>query len=558
MQNTTSQTIYDYLVIGSGFGGSVAALRLAEKGYTVQVLEKGRQFEATDFPKTNRQVNNYLWKPSLKMFGFQQLTIFKKAAIFSGVGVGGGSLVYANVQMKPNPNFYKHGSWATLKDWETTLSPFYEIAKKMLGTTTVSKLHAEDDILKQVAEKTGKAHTFKPVDVGVFFGNDTNPTNATHNDPYFNGLGPHREPCSQCASCMIGCQHNAKNTLDKNYLYLAQKIYGAIITPLTEVTKIEYKNNLYYIHTQTVQVNFNWLKPTPKPQQKVYISKGLIMSAGVLGTVPLLLRQKYEYKTLPYLSDHLGKQIRTNAECLSVVSNANLKTNNGVAITSGFQPDEYSYIEVVKFPDKSDFLRHLATLAVKNGKPIHRIFNWFLTACKNPRALFKLIFSKNWSTHSVIFLFMQALDSAFVLKYKKNMAGKVTFALEHDPNSPVPVPTYNEIAQKITQLYATQVAGIPQNGITEILLGAASTAHILGGCKMGNTVAEGVVNQNFEVFNYPNMYVLDGSIVQANVGINPSLTITALAEYAMSKIENKPNTHTSNLQQLINEQIKCH
>jgi cholesterol oxidase len=513
---------FDYIIIGSGFGGSVSAMRLAEKGYSVLVLEKGKRYLSQDFPKTDWNLKKFLWVPKLRWFGFQNITFFRQVSILSGVGVGGGSIVYGNTHMFPPDAFFNNPAWSHLKDWKKVLSPYYNLARKMLGTITLTDLNEEDNLLKEVARDMGKEDSFDGVNVGVYFG-DT----EKEKDPYFQGKGPLRSGCRECAGCMVGCRYNAKNTLDKNYLYFAEK-YGAQILDSTLATKIEHRNDRYIIHTKK---STSWGKKHPR----IFQSKGLIISGGVLGTMNLLLRQKYLYNSLPNLSNHLGENILTNSESLCGVSGTDRKLNNGVAISSYFNPDDHTHIEVVKYNDKSGAMGRLATLAVGEGKGLVRFLKWIITAIMHPVKLLKLTFSfKNWGEKSIIFLVMQSLDNSMRMVWKKGIFGG-NISIKNDKH--IKVPAYIPVGQEVMNRYAKKVNGIAQNTWPEILLNMPMTAHILGGCPMGKNASEGVVNENFEVHNYKNMYVLDGSIVPCNLGVNPSLTITALSEYAMDQIE---------------------
>ena len=314
------EKIYDYVVVGSGFGGSVSAMRLAEKGYSVLVIEKGKEWNTADFPKTNWSLHKFFWFPLLKWFGIQQLSFFKKVFVLSGTGVGGGSLVYANTHLIPDDVFFNNPAWAHFKNWKTELLPFYEKAKYMLGTTKIPVFYREDEVLREVAADMGRADSFKAVDVGVYFGDPDKDV-----DPYFDGQGPLRSGCTNCAGCMVGCRFNAKNTLDKNYLYFAKK-YGAEILPEYQVDKIDFKNEMYEISTHKSTSYFN--------KKKYFKAKGIVFSAGVLGTLKLLLNQKYKYKTLEKLSDSLGKSVRTNSESLCGLGLAKEKLNHGVSISS--------------------------------------------------------------------------------------------------------------------------------------------------------------------------------------------------------------------------------
>ncbi len=522
---THSLILKDYIIIGSGFGGSVSAMRLAEKGYNVTVLEKGKHYAAKDFPKTNWNAPKYLWAPALKWFGFQKLTFFKDVFILSGVGVGGGSLVYANTLFVPPDAFFGNPAWAHIKDWKTTLMPYYRKAQFMLGSTKVAKEYPEDKLLKDVATEMGRESSYTPVDVGVYFGDTKNAT-----DPYFNGLGPKRTGCVECAGCMVGCRHGAKNTLDKNYLYFAQQ-YGAEIVAETLVTRIEHIDGIYHVHTQS---STSWFRK----KVQVYKAKGLVVSGGVLGTMDLLLKQKYHYKTLPNLSNTLGENLRTNSESLCGVVGGNQTLNHGVAISSVFNPDDHTHVEIVKFPDGSDAMVRLSTLATGEGRPIIRTAKMIGNILTKPGAMMKLLFTRNLPRTSIIFLVMQTLDNSMKMVWKRSWFGGGSMAI--DNSGQAKVPAYIPIGQEVMNRYAAKTGGVPMNAVTEVMFNMSTTAHILGGCPMGETTDKGVVNERFEVHGYPNMYILDGSIIPCNLGVNPSLSITALSEYAMAQVPEKP------------------
>lgn len=542
MQNgTDKEKVYDYIVIGSGFGGSVSAMRLGEKGYSVLVLEKGKRWASTDFPKTDWGLPKYLWMPVLKWFGFQKLTFFNEVFVISGVGVGGGSLVYANTHMMPRANFYTNALWGHFKDWKTVLSPYFEKAKFMLGTTQYKKDNPEDVILREVAEEMGKGNSFKSVDgVGVYLGDPQKTT-----DPYFKGLGPDRQGCTECAACMTGCRYNAKNTLDKNYLWFAENMFGAKVEAETLVTKIEHINGEYVIHTQS---STSWFGAN----KRVYRSKGLVVSGGVLGTVDLLLRQKHVHKTLPNLSDKLGENILTNSEMLSGVGGADRKLNNGLAISRVFSPDENTQIEICKFSDGSGSMMHLGTLAVGPGTPPVRTVKLIGNLLRHPITFLRLFFTKAPSDRGVIFLIMQTLENSMRIRLGWSLFGR-TMKMVNDSNQRVP--TYIPVGQEALYRYAKKVNGVPMNALTEITFGLASTAHILGGCPMGATAADGVVDDYFRVHGYPNMYILDGSIMPCNLGVNPSLTITTFAEYAMDNIPAKAGNTVKGLDSRLQEVV---
>lgn len=532
-----AEEVKDYIVIGSGFGGSVSAMRLAEKGYSVTVLEKGKHYRNQDFPVTNWSIRKYLWIPLLKCFGFQKLTFFKEVFILSGVGVGGGSLVYANTHFYPPDAFFNNPAWAHIKDWKTTLQPYYNRARFMLGTTRYPKFYPEDQLLKEVAADMGREESFNMVDVGVYFGDTEKAT-----DPYFNGLGPKRQGCVECAGCMVGCRYNAKNTLDKNYLYFAQQ-FGAKVEAETLVTKVEYKETegLYYVHTQS---STSWFGRN----KKVYKSKGLVVSGGVLGTMELLLKQKYEQKTLTKLSNRLGENLRTNSESLCGVLDGNQTLNNGAAISSVFNPDDDTHVEIVKFPDNSSALVRLGTLATGNGTPLVRTAKMIGNIITRPGDFLRSVFTKNLPRNSIIFLVMQTLDNSMKMVWKRGLfGGKIAL----DNSGGQRVPAYIDIGQEVMKRYGKKIDGVPMNAVTEIMFNMSSTAHILGGCPMGDTAETGVVNDKFEVHGYPNMYILDGSIIPCNLGVNPSLTITTLSEYAMDQVPEKAGNKQKSLHELM-------
>jgi len=528
---------FDYVIIGSGFGGSVSAMRLAEKGYSVLVIEKGKRWRANDFPTTNWNIRKYLWLPVLKCFGFQKLTFFKEVFIISGVGVGGGSLVYANTHMMPKESFYSNPIWSHFKDWKSALAPHYEMARFMLGSEKYSKEYEEDRILKSVADDMGQGASYDRVDyVGVYLGDP-----KKEKDPYFKGLGPLRKGCIECAGCMVGCQHNAKNTLDKNYLWFAENMFGAQVLAETLVTKIEHINHEYIIHTEQ---STSWF--TKKKQ--VFTSSGLIVSGGVLGTMNLLLRQKYVFKTLPKLSDKLGENILTNSEMLSGVVSADRKLNHGIAISSIFNPDEHTHIELCKFPNGSGAMTRLAVMAAGQGTPLVRTLKMLGNMITQPWNFIRSVFNFKLAETSIIFLIMQSLPNAMRMKLSKGFFG-LRLVMKNDSGQKVP--SFIPVGQEALNRYAKKVNGVPHNAFSEVIFGLASTAHILGGCPMGKSNEEGVVDDHFKVHGYPDFYILDGSIMPCNLGVNPSLTITALSEYAMSQIPTKKGTQVETLQKKL-------
>lgn len=523
--------VYDYIVIGSGFGGSVASLRLVEKGYKVLTLEQGKRFNPSDFPKTNWNLPKYLWIPSLRFFGFQKLSFYTTASILSGTGVGGGSLVYANTLYVPPDRFFQNPSWARFGDWKKLLGPFYDKASFMLGRKKYSKLNKEDLVLEEVSKDMNAHDTFETVYVGVNIDGSTE-----ESDPYFNGLGPMRKGCTECGGCMVGCRENAKNTLDRNYLWFAEKL-GLELIPETKATRITFNGGLYTVETDKVTSFFS--------KKNTFTSRGIVIAAGTLGTLELLLKQKYKYKTLPNLSETLGYELRTNAETLSAVSGASEKLNNGLAITSVFHPDPFTHAEIVKYPDNSNAMKWFFGLSAEGSATIAgRTWKLLKKTFTHPVKFFKTLVNFRWSTNMVIFLVMQTVDNAMKMRWKNTLFGG---KMKIDNSGQKKVPAYIPVGQEIMERYAKKVDGVAQNILLEVLFDRPTTAHILGGCPMSETAETGVVDKNLKVHGCPNMFITDGSVIQGNIGVNPSLTITAMAEFAMDMIPRKEGTSESEI-----------
>jgi cholesterol oxidase len=516
---------YDYVIIGSGFGGSVSALRLAEKGYKVLVIEKGKHFSEKDFPKNNWKLRKWLWLPAFRFFGFFKMTFFRHVGVLSGVGVGGGSLVYANTLPRPRSVFYKTGSWAELCDWKKELKPFYKTAEIMLGAVQNPRLFDSDYTLHAVAEQLGQGGEFEPTKVAVFFGEPKEKVA----DPYFDGKGPERAGCNFCGACMTGCRYNAKNTLDKNYLYLAQKL-GIEIVAKNRVTRIsplgkpdgsngyelEYKSSTSFLIKK----------------KKVIKTKGVVLAGGVLGTIRLLLDMKNKH--LPNLSKQVGNFIRTNNESLVLVTSRQKQKDfsQGVAIGSIFPVDENSHLEPVRYGSGSGFWKLMGVPLTHGRNMFIRFFKIIFNIFKKPLAYFRIFFTKDFAKQSVILLFMQHLDSTLRLK-------KGWFNLRSGMTEGKAPTAFMSEAKMLAEKTANVIDGTPMVLATEALTGIPTTAHILGGAVIGRTPEEGVIDANHRVFGYENMYVCDGSAVSANPGVNPSLTITAMAERAMSLIPDK-------------------
>ena len=516
---------YDYIIVGSGFGGSVSALRLSEKGYKVLVVEKGKWFEAKDFPKTNWNFRKWLWLPSLRFFGIMKLTVFRHVAVLSGTGVGGGSLVYANTLPIPKSKFFKTGSWCKLHDWENELAPYYQEALRMLGATKTPKMFDGDLALQKVAQNLGMEDKFDATNVGVYFGEE----NVTKDDPYFDGMGPSRTGCNYCGACMTGCRNNSKNTLDKNYLYLAQK-YGAEILAENEVYDVSPIKTINGEDGYEIAI-----KTSTKfiARSKKIKSENVIFSGGVLGTIGLLL--KLRTSSLPNISERLGQDIRTNNETLVSVSSLDKDKNfsKGVAIGSILDTDENSHLEICRYSEGSNAWKLIHSPYVTGKNVFSRLAMVFVSVVTSPIKYFKTYFVNSWAKKTVVLLFMQTLDST--LRFRRNIFGFMSSTVSSGKK---PTPFIPESGKLVSE-YSKAINGVSTSFVLETIAGIPSTAHILGGAVMAENSKEGVIDRDNKVFGYEGLYIIDGSMISANPGVNPSLSITAIAERAMDQIPNK-------------------
>jgi cholesterol oxidase len=523
---------YDWVVVGSGFGGSVSALRLAEKGYKVAVLECGKRFEDKDFPKSTWDLRRYFWAPRLGLRGIFRLTPFKDVSVVSGCGVGGGSLGYANTLYVPPAQFFEDPQWADLEDWEATLAPHYAEAQRMLGVTVNVDDDPADELLREFGERLGVGDTYRKTPVGVFFGEP----GETVPDPYFEGQGPDRTGCSHCGRCMVGCPHGAKNTLVKNYLWLAER-RGVEVTPDRTVTEIRpvgaADGSDGYAVTSERSGMFRGRG------RSTISARGVIVAAGPLGTNKLLQRCRLG-GALPRISARLGELVRTNSEMILAVTVPEDYPDDltrRVAISGSIYPDSHTHIETVTYGNDGDSMSLLYTLMVGDGSRVTRPLKLLAQILRHPGRFAKTLWPRGWSRRTIILLVMQTLDNAIALRPTLKRSGDVRLQTEQDPERPNP--TFIPVANEAAQWLAERTGGIAQSSTTEALMNIPTTAHILGGAVIGHGPEDGVVDRRQRVFGYENLLVCDGAAVPANVGVNPSLTITALAEHAMSEVPAK-------------------
>ncbi|WP_370971251.1 GMC oxidoreductase [Amycolatopsis sp. cg9] len=504
---------YDVLVIGSGFGGSVTALRLTEKGYHVGVLETGRRFADDEFAKTSWRLRKYLWAPALGCFGIQRLTLLKNTFVMSGSGVGGGSLVYANTLYEPPEKFYEDPQWAHITDWKAELAPYYDQAKRMLGVVENPATTAADRVLREVAGDMGIGHTYRRTPVGVYFG-------QSGVDPFFGGAGPARQSCTLCGECMTGCRVGAKNTTVKNYLYLAEQA-GAVVHPLTTAVSVRPIAGGYAVDTVR----------TGRRSRRTFTATQVVFSAAALGTQRLLHRLR-DNGTLPDVSPRLGLLARTNSEAVLAARSLREDTDytRGVAITSSIHPDEVTHVEPVRYGRGSNVMGLMAT-ALVDGEPGRR--RWVLglrELWRQRRDLLRIHNPRHWSERMIGLLVMQTLDNSVTTYTKRGLFGR-RMTTRQGAGSPSPewIPAGHEVTRRV----AEKIGGLPQGAWTD-MVNIPITGHFIGGCTIGDSPSTGVVDPYQRLYGYPGLHVVDGSAITANLGVNPSLTITAQAERAMA------------------------
>lgn len=542
---------FDYIIVGSGFGGSVSAMRLAQKGYKVAVIESGKRWSGKDFPKTNWNLKKYLWLPLLGFYGIQRINLLNDFLLVSGSGVGGGSLVYANTLYVPGEKYFSLPIVNKLGGKEGLL-PFYDIAKHMLGVTENPKLWEPDEMLRLTAEEMGKGDTFRRTPVGIYFGD----SDKENKDPYFMGEGPERRGCNFCGGCMVGCRFDAKNTLDKNYLYFAEKL-GATIIPESKVISLKTLNEDGYTD-KDADGKFGYeiiTKKTTsllgKPHVK-YSARSVVLSAGVMGTMGILLKMKEEgfFKNT---SNRLGDTVRTNSETVLPVTvfNKDVDYSRGIAITSSIHPDENTHIEPVRYSKGSDFFGLLGSVMTDGGGWVPRPLKYFYTMFRNPIYFLKAHWPFGLSDKSIILLVMQTLDNSVKIVRKRRWIWPFQKTITSQTGEGEKAPSYIPIANEFARRLAKRIGGIPRSSLNDVLLQAPVTGHIMGGAIIAESKEEGVIDLENKVYGYQNLRICDASMIMANLGVNPSLTITALSERAMSKIPKKEESQFFNFEKKL-------
>ncbi|NKQ27407.1 GMC family oxidoreductase [Streptomyces galbus] len=553
---------YDVIVVGSGFGGSVTALRLTEKGYRVGVLEAGRRFTRETLPKNSWDLKNYLWAPKLGMYGIQRIHLLGNVMVLAGAGVGGGSLNYANTLYVPPTAFFEDPQWRDITDWQEELKPYYDQARRMLGVRLNPTMTPSDVHLKAAAERMGVGDTFHLAPVGVFFGDGQDADGGTRArpgervpDPYFGGVGPERRACAECGECMTGCRHGAKNTLNENYLYLAEKA-GAVVHPMTTVVSItDDSRGGYAVATLPTDDR--------SAEGRLFTAHRVVVAAGTYGTQTLLHRMKAGGQ-LPYISKRLGELTRTNSEALVGAQTDNRRYRKvtgapradftrGVAITSSIHPDENTHIEPVRYGRGSNSMGSLSILQVPYAEGSSRVLAWLGNAARHPLLVLRSLSNRRWSERTIIGLVMQSLDNSLTTYLKPDGVGKGLLTARQGHGAPNPKQI--KAASEAASVLAADINGFAGSNVGE-LMGTPLTAHFLGGCPIGDSPETGVIDPYHRLYGHPGISVVDGAAVSANLGVNPSLTITAQAERAMSFWPNKGEADPRPAQGAAYERLK--
>jgi cholesterol oxidase len=556
MSSDLGEYDFDFIVIGSGFGGSVTAHRLTEKGYRVAVMEMGRRWTAENLPRTSWSIHRWFWRPSLALRGFFSMRYFRHVTILHGCAVGGGSITYACTLLQPPAKVWDNGSWKGLADWKTEMPWHYATASRMLGVTENKILGAADRLLKQVADTVGIGETYYRTNVAIFQAREGEPGGQTFPDPYFGGEGPDRTTCKGCGGCMMGCRHGAKNTLDQNYLYLAEK-HGAKVFAETRVVDVRPLDEMadgsrgYEVATVSSTARFN-------RHRRRFTCRGVVFSASSLGTMELLFHLR-EKGSLPAIGAQLGRRVRTNSESLIGVRvpGCSEDLSKGIAIGSGVYIDEHTHIEAVRYPAGSDTMAMLGTILTGGHPGPGRVALWVRNLClsfvRHPWKTFRILQPLHWAKETVILLCMQALEGHIDMRWERHLYWPFRkFLVSRGSRVPTFIPSANEFAEKFARI----AGGTAMSMVPEILFNVPGTAHCLGGCVIGSSPENGVVDYRNRVFGYKNMYVCDGSVVSANLGVNPSLTIAALTERAMSFIPPAADATWNDTAELVETQSR--
>lgn len=511
---------YDYLIIGSGFGGSVSALRLLEKGYKVLMLEKGSELSAADFPESNWNLRRWLWAPALGWRGLFQIRPFSHVFVLAGAGVGGGSLTYANTLPLPKPAFFRSGSWAGLRDWEQELAQHYQTARTMLGAVQLTSLAPGDRVLSELAQARGAGAAFHKPHVAVFMG----PAGQTVPDPYFGGRGPARTGCVQCGGCMTGCRTGAKNSLDKNYLYLARQLGLELHADSEVVDVVPRQSGGYEVEARVGRCYYG-------RASRRFVARSVVFAAGALGTNSLLLRLRHK-GSLRRLSPVLGRGVRTNSEALIFVTvpGATEDFSTGLAINSLLDTGGDAHLEIVRYARGSGFFRLIAVPHTGVGSAWQRVVRLLLYVLLHPYRVLRAWLVLDWAKSTLILLYMRSSEGR--LRFRRSWVGFMNTALDAGEPPEAAMPEATELARAI----AAQTGGVTMSPVHEVVFGVPTTAHIIGGCCIGESEATGVIDAQHRVFGHEGLMVIDGSAISANPGVNPALTITALAERAMAFI----------------------
>lgn len=530
----SGQGTWDFVIVGSGFGGSICAMRLAERGHRVLVLEQGRCYRDDEFPETNWRVRRYLWAPPLRCFGILEISAFRDVWVLHGAGVGGGSLGYAGVLMEPPDALFDSPGWRRLADWKTVLRPHFDTAKRMLGVAPTRRLFAADEVMRDVAQELGRGGTFAPTPVGVFFGEDGEEGREVR-DPYFGGSGPARRGCDYCGGCMVGCRKNAKNTLPKNYLWFAERM-GVEVRAEREVRDIRPLGD--QLDGARYEVVHRRSTAIVRRGTETVRARNVIVAAGTLGTLRLLLRARDVTRSLPGLSPRLGDSVLTNSERVlgSISRDDGVDFSRGVAIGSVLQADDVTTIEPVRYPAGSSVMKFLSGPFITGGSVAGRTLRaaWYMVT--HPMDFVHTLVRSGWAERGTIVLVMQTTDTRLRMRLGRSALTRWRRGLVSSPEYGVDTRSSFDVGRKYAEGIARRTNGVVMASVNDSLFGTPLTAHILGGCPMGRSRDEGVVDAECRVHGHPGLYVVDGSIVPANPGVNPSLTIAALAEYAASRI----------------------